>query len=359
MAQWTYEKAGVPHLKGDAGYNRKITKLIRSTQIPGVLGSATGFAALFDFKKTGVSDPLLVTSTDGVGTKLEVARLQDRHDTIGIDLVAMCVNDLITCGARPIIFLDYFATGRFDEGTAFEVLEGITEGCREAGCALVGGETAIMPGFYTAHAKNGRPKNVGEPRRSKSGKAGKKGFSQYDLAGFSVGLVDRRRIIDGRAVRKGDVLLGLESSGFHSNGYSLLRKIFTENDLRGKIGRELLTPTRIYVQPVLKLLKSVPLSGIINITGGGVYDNIPRVLPKGMGAVIRQGSWPVPKLFELVKDSGNIHGFEMLRTFNCGIGMVLILKGRDAVRAQKLLARMKIRSWVIGETVRGEAVEVV
>lgn len=324
---WTYEEAGVPHLKGDPSYNKKIVKLIRSTHTPGVLGSATGFAALFDFKKSGVKDPLLVSSTDGVGTKLEIARLQEKHDTIGLDLVAMCVNDLITCGAKPIFFLDYYAAGKFDPETTEEVLKGIAAGCREAGCALVGGETAIMPGFYSAHQN---------------------GSAQYDVAGFSVGVVDRKKVIDGRQIRKGDVVLGLASSGFHSNGYSLLRKIFSEESLAGEIGRELLIPTRIYVKPVLEVLKSVSLHGIINITGGGFIDNLPRVIPNGLGAVIQKGSWSVPKLFSRVQESGNITDFEMARTFNMGVGMVFILNSKDIAKTQKILKRFKIESWKIG-----------
>ncbi len=339
MLQWTYEKAGVPHLKGDPQFNRKITRLIRSTDIPGVLGSATGFAALFDFKKAGIRDPLLVASTDGVGTKLDIARLQGRHDTIGIDLVAMCVNDLITCGAKPIFFLDYFATGKFNEQLTGEVLNGIAAGCREAGCALIGGETAIMPGFYSQEAG---------------------GASQYDLAGFAVGVVDRKKVITGASIKTGDVLVGLASSGFHSNGYSLLRKIFSEHDLKGKLGQELLTPTQIYVKPLLSLLARIPVHGIVNITGGGFIDNLPRVIPSGLSATIFKGSWPKPKLFDLVRDSGNIPDSEMMRTFNLGIGMILILKRQAVKKAQKMLQKMKYSSWIIGEVTRGRAaVEVV
>lgn len=327
----TYEDAGVPHLKGDPDYNRKIVKLIRSTHVPGVMGSATGFAALFDPKKAGVKDPLLVSSTDGVGTKLEIARLQGNHRTIGIDLVAMCVNDLITCGAKPIFFLDYYATGKWDPAITEEVLEGIAAGCREAGSALVGGETAIMPGFYNVY----RHKGADVP--------------EYDLAGFSVGVVDRKKVIDGKQIKPGDVVLGIESSGFHSNGYSLLRKIFTAKDLAGHLGKELLTPTKIYVKPVLKLLQSISLKGIVNITGGGFWDNLPRVIPDGLGATIHSGSWKVPKLFYFVQDSGNISNFEMNRTFNMGIGMVLILRKQDVGRAQKMLKQMRLFSWPIGE----------
>ena len=337
---WTYEEAGVPHLKGDPSYNRSIVKLIRSTHVPGVLGSATGFAALFDFKKAGVKDPLLVSSTDGVGTKLEIARLQGRHDTIGIDLVAMCVNDLITCGGKPIFFLDYFATGKFDEAVTAEVLKGIAHGCRQAGCALVGGETAIMPGFYSVpgHGDNGAP--------------------QYDLAGFSVGVVDRRKVLTGKTIKPGDVILGLASSGFHSNGYSLLRKIFSKSELRGKIGKELLTPTKIYVKPILSLLAALPVKGIVNITGGGFIDNLPRVIPAPFGATILTDAWARPKIFDLVRDSGNISASEMARTFNLGIGMVVILEKHHAERAGRLLHKMHIPSWIIGEVTKRNSVEV-
>lgn len=336
---WTYEKAGVPHLKGDPVYNSKITQIIRSTHVPGVMGSATGFAALFDLNKAGVKNPLLVSSTDGVGTKLEIARLQHKHDTIGIDLVAMCVNDLITCGAKPVFFLDYFATGAFQPDIMQEVLKGIASGCREAGCALVGGETAIMPGFYSTHKSNG--------------------FSQYDLAGFSVGAVDRRKVIDGKKIKKGDLLLGIASTGFHSNGYSLLRKLFSEQDLAGKLGRELLTPTRIYVKPVLNLLKKIPLKGIVNITGGGFIDNLPRVFPPGLNARIEKDSWPVPKIFRLAQEAGKISEMEMNRTFNMGIGMVLILDPKFVKNAQQQLKKMKLESWVMGRMIPGWSVEVV
>jgi phosphoribosylformylglycinamidine cyclo-ligase len=339
MASLTYEKAGVPHLKGDPGYNRKITSLIRSTRIPGVLGSATGFAALFDPKKSGVRDPLLVASTDGVGTKLEIARLQKRHDTVGIDLVAMCVNDVITCGARPLFFLDYFAAGKFEPPVVEKVLRGITAGCRQAGCALIGGETAIMPGFYAG---------------ANSGLA-----AEYDLAGFSVGVVDRRKVVSGSRIRKGDQLLGLASTGFHSNGYSLLRKIFSKKELAGKIGAELLTPTQIYVKPVLSLLETAELRGIVNITGGGFYDNLPRVIPDGLGASIDRRRWPCPGIFGQVQKAGGIATPEMYRTFNMGIGMVLVLKP-ESVRLvrRKLRAQFRITSWPIGEIIRGSGVEV-
>jgi phosphoribosylformylglycinamidine cyclo-ligase len=339
MKKWTYEKAGVPHLKGDPGYNQKITQLIRSTHVPGVMGSATGFAALFDYQKTGIREPLLVASTDGVGTKLEIARLQKKHDTVGIDLVAMCVNDIITCGAKPIFFLDYFAAGKFEGPVIHQVLKGITTGCRQAACALIGGETAIMPGFYAG---------------------AKQGFAaEYDLAGFSVGVVDRRKVVTGEDIQKGDVLLGLASSGFHSNGYSLLRKILSRKELSGKIGAELLTPTRIYVKPVLELLQYVPLRGIVNITGGGFFDNLPRVIPKGLGASIDRKRWTCPKLFSTVLAAGQIDRSEMYRTFNMGIGMVLMMKAKDVKKSQDFLRRKhRLPSWVIGEITKGHQVEV-
>lgn len=336
MKSWTYEKAGVPHLKGDPVYNQKIAKLITSTSIPGVAGSPTGFASLFDLKKQKLEDPLLVTSTDGVGTKLELAALQKRHDTIGIDLVAMCVNDIITCGARPVIFLDYFATGKFDTRVTESVLKGITDGCRQAGCALTGGETAIMPGFYSVSG----------------------GFSQYDVAGFAVGVVERKKMITGGKIREGDALLGLASSGFHSNGYSLLRKIFSVKELKGQVGRELLTPTRIYVKPVLALMQAVELAGVVNITGGGMIDNLPRVIPEKLRVEINPQAWPVPKLFHSVAKSGNITSFEMYRTFNMGIGMICVLKRAQIRKAQQLLSsRFGIRSWEIGAVVSGSKKE--
>ena len=337
MKSWTYEKAGVPHLKGDPAYNRKITSLIKSSLTPEVrraTGGAhrLGFASLFDLKKAKVRDPLIVSTTDGVGTKLELARLLGKHDTIGIDLVAMCVNDLLTMGARPLFFLDYFATGKFHPEVTAEVLKGIVTGCRQAGCALVGGETAIMPGFY--------------------------GDSKYDLAGFAVGVVERGRVIDGRKIRKGDRILGLASTGFHSNGYSLLRKVFRERELGGRRGRELLTPTRIYVKPVLDVLKKIEVRGIVNITGGGLYDNLPRVIPRSLGARIDSQGWPRPALFDEVRRRGNLSSRNLFRTFNMGVGMVLILEEKFVRAAQSVLGRHKIKSWDIGEVVKGKGVEI-
>jgi len=337
VSRWTYEKAGVPHLKGDPVYNRSIVKLIRSTHIPGVVGNPTGFASLFDISKTRIKDPLLVSSTDGVGTKLEVAMLQKRHDTIGIDLVAMCVNDVITTGAQPFVFLVYYATGKLHPKMTQEVLNGVVRGCRQAGCALVGGETAIMPGFY---------------------EVSKGPFPQYDIAGFSLGLVDRRKLIDGKKIEKGDVVLGIASSGFHSNGFSLLRKIFSTKELKGPIGKQLLTPTQIYVKPVMALLRNIPVHGIANITGGGLIDNLPRIFPEGLTAALDIGAWKTPKLFQLVENSGNIARFEMIRTFNMGIGLTVVLNKRHLKSAQAVLKRFHLASWVIGQIKHGSKLEV-
>ena len=335
---WTYEKAGVPHLKGDPAYNRKIGNLIRSTHVPGVCGDTLGFASLFDLKKTGIKDPLLVASTDGVGTKLELARLLGKHDTIGIDLVAMCVNDLITSGARPLFFLDYYASGKFQTDVIGQVLKGVTEGCRQSGCALVGGETAIMPGFYS------------DNRKALA--------AQYDVAGFSVGAVDRKKVVTGKLIKAGDVILGIQSSGFHSNGYSLVRKIFSEKELAGPVGKKLLTPTIIYVKPILALLKKLPLKGIVNITGGGFYDNLPRVIPKGLGAAIDRVSWKVPGIFRVAQKAGGISDHEMYKTFNMGVGMVVILEKRHVLSAQKVLKGFKLNSWIVGKITKESGVTV-
>ena len=319
---WTYEMAGVPHLKGDPDYNRRVAGWIKSTHIPGVTGSRTGFAALFDLKQQGFRDPLLVTSTDGVGTKLEIAALTGRHDTIGIDLVAMCVNDLITSGARPLFFLDYFATGAFDRKKIIQVIKGIALGCREAQCALIGGETAIMPGFY--------------------------GQSRYDLAGFSVGAVEKSKVIDGNQIKAGDAIVGLESSGFHSNGYSLLRKVFSKKEISKKFGTALLRPTRIYASSILDLIGKIPVHGIANITGGGFYDNIPRILPKGLGARIQTGTWPVSDLFFEVEMRAKYSAREMFHTFNMGIGMMAVVSKSNVVKAREILKRNHVNSWEIG-----------
>ena len=321
--------AGVPHLKSDRTYNSALSKLAKSTQGK-VKSQFGGFSALIDFQKFKFHHPMLVSTTDGVGTKLELARLTGKHDTIGIDLVAMCVNDLITCGAQPIFFLDYFAAGVFDRKRTIEVIKGIVNGCRQADCALLGGETAIMPGFYAD--------------------------STYDLAGFSVGAVEKSKVIDGRNVKKGDVLLGLASSGFHSNGFSLLRKVFSKKELSGSIGKLLLTPTRIYVKPILELIHKISIGAIANITGGGLYDNLPRVLPKGLTARIVKKSWPISNNFFEVQKRAQYSERQMFHTFNMGIGMVLVLKRFDVDSTQAILKKFNIDSWKIGVVEKGRQV---
>ncbi|MBF0309962.1 MAG: phosphoribosylformylglycinamidine cyclo-ligase [Magnetococcales bacterium] len=308
----TYKDAGVDI---DAGNRlvRMIRASVESTRRPEVLTGIGGFGSLFAPDLSTCRNPVLVSTTDGVGTKLKLAFLMEKHDTVGIDLVAMSVNDLLVMGAQPLFFLDYFATGKLDTDIAATVISGIAEGCRQAGCALVGGETAEMPDFY--------------------------GPNEYDLAGFAVGLVDREQVVTGELIRPGDVVLGLASSGPHSNGYSLIRRVVLGAGGPGldapfgdgTLGEALLTPTRIYVKPVLSLLKKVPVHGMVHITGGGFWDNIPRVLPDSCRVAIQHDAWRRPALFDLLQGLGNISDHEMLRTFNCGIGFILVVP-REAVR---------------------------
>ena len=329
MVIGSYSYAGVPHLKGDRAYNKSLASIAQSTQKNGA-SRFGGFSALFDIQKFKLKHPLIVATTDGVGTKLELANLQKKHDTIGQDLVAMCVNDLITCGARPIFFLDYFATGKFDKKKTVQVIKSIGDGCLQAGCSLIGGETAVMPDFYDD--------------------------SKYDLAGFSVGLVDQSKVIDGRNVKEGHILLGISSSEFHSNGYSLLRKVFTKEELAGKIGRKLLTPTRIYVRPILEITSKIPVHAIAHITGGGFYDNLPRVLPKKLGAKIIRNSWPIDNLFKEVQKRASYSDDQMYHTFNMGIGMALVIDRSDVKAAQNILDKQKLDSWIIGTVKKGSGV---
>jgi len=325
----TYKKAGVDIDAGNALVER-IKPLAKSTRIPGLVSSIGGFSALFDPSVYKIKNPLLVSTTDGVGTKLELARLQGKHDTIGIDLVGMNVNDLIVTGARPIFFLDYFATGKLNVNEAAAVIRGIADGCRQAGCALVGGETAEMPGFYQN--------------------------SEYDLAGFAVGIVDRKKVIDGSKVKIGDVVIGLASSGPHSNGFSLIRKVFSKDELRGNWGKLALTPTRIYVKPVLSALEKFEIKAMAHITGGGFYDNIPRVLPENAGVKVKLGSWHVPKIFQEVVRRSRLGIKEMHRTFNMGIGMALVVNEKDAEKIIHYFAKLKILSWQVGRIVKGRGV---
>jgi phosphoribosylformylglycinamidine cyclo-ligase len=308
----SYRDAGVDIDAGDA-LVEAIKPFAKRTLRPEVLGGLGGFGALCEIPKK-YRHPVLVSGTDGVGTKLKLAFQLGRHDTVGIDLVAMSVNDVLVQGAEPLFFLDYFASSKLEVPVAAQVVKGIALGCERAGCALIGGETAEMPGMYAE--------------------------GEYDLAGFCVGVVEKERILDGRSIAPGDALLGLASSGPHSNGYSLIRKILE----RGKPPFDPLEPTRIYVKPVLKLLESVPVKGLAHITGGGVVGNVPRILPAGTRAVIRKNTWPRPEAFKWLQQTGNVAEDEMWRVFNCGIGMVVVLP-RDKVGAARALLERE------GETV--------
>ena len=333
----TYRQAGVDIEAGNE-FVRRITPLVRTTFRPEVLTDLGGFGGLFRLQAKNYADPVLVSGTDGVGTKLKIAFLMDRHDTVGIDLVAMCVNDVVVSGAEPLFFLDYFATGKLSVDRAEAVVKGIAEGCRQAGCALIGGETAEMPSFYPD--------------------------GEYDLAGFAVGVVDRPKIIDGSRIAPGDALIGFASTGLHSNGYSLARRVLLEDgglkvdgqvsDLDRSIGEVLLTPTRIYAKQALALAAEFTVKGIAHITGGGLTENLPRVFPKNCGAVIRRGSWPVPPIFHVLRKLGRIETDELYRVFNMGVGLVLIVPPAET---DAVIARAKSlgdAAYLIGEmTPRG------
>jgi phosphoribosylformylglycinamidine cyclo-ligase len=312
----SYRDAGVDIDAGEALVER-IKPFAKRTLRPEVLAGIGGFGALVELPKRYRS-PVLVSGTDGVGTKLKLAFMLGRHDTIGIDLVAMSVNDVLVQGAEPLFFLDYFACGKLDVGVAADVIKGIARGCEQAGCALIGGETAEMPGMYPA--------------------------GEYDLAGFCVGVVEKDRVIDGRGIVPGDVVLGLASSGAHSNGYSLVRRILERAgpdlaaDFHGRpLADVLLEPTRIYVKPVLRLLDEVTVKGLAHITGGGLVENVPRCLPDGVCAVLERSAWPLPPLFRWLQEQGNVADGEMHRVFNCGIGMVVVVASADADRATTVL----------------------
>ena len=332
----TYRDAGVDIDAGDQ-LVENIKPHAKRTLRPGVLAGIGGFGALFEVPKK-YREPVLVSGTDGVGTKLKLAFELQRHDTIGIDLVAMSVNDILTLGAEPLFFLDYYACGKLDVATATQVVKGIAAGCEKAGCALIGGETAEMPGMYTP--------------------------GEYDLAGFAVGAVEKSRIIDGKTISEGDVVLGLASDGAHSNGYSLVRKIIAARNadlsaqLEGKpLADWILAPTRIYVKPVLHLLEQMTVKGLAHITGGGLVDNVPRVLGDGLTAEIKRESWPRTPLFTWLQEQGKVSDAEMHRVFNCGIGMVLVVDKRDADRACSLLRDAGETVWRIGWVRRRRADE--
>nr|WP_209768800.1 phosphoribosylformylglycinamidine cyclo-ligase [Azospirillum rugosum] len=317
-----YKQAGVDIDAGNALVDA-IKPLARSTARPGSDAGLGGFGALFDLRAAGYRDPLLVATTDGVGTKLKVAILAKKHDTVGIDLVAMCVNDLVVQGAEPLLFLDYYAMGKLDVAAGRAIVAGIAEGCRQAGCALVGGETAEMPGMYAA--------------------------DDYDLAGFSVGAVERENALTGSKVQAGDVLLGLASSGVHSNGYSLVRKLVEKSGLgydspcpwdAGKtLGEALLVPTRIYVKSTLAAIRAGTVNAMAHITGGGLIENIPRVLPDGLGVTLDAAKWPLPPVFSWLMKTGGLTPLDMARTFNTGLGMVVAVPAEKAQQAAEILAQ--------------------
>ncbi len=327
----TYKDSGVD-IDNAGLFVEKIKPLIRSTNRKEVRGDIGGYAGLFHLGASKYKSPILVSSTDGVGTKLKIANMMNRHDTIGIDLVAMSVNDIVVKGAEPLFFLDYLATGKLSVETSVKVLEGIAKGCIEAGCALIGGETAEMPGFY----KEG----------------------EYDLAGFCVGVVEAGKVIDGSEISVGDVLIGLASSGLHSNGFSLARKILFDacrleldakpKELLQPLGTELLMPTRIYVKALLNLFKQFNVKGLIHVTGGGFIDNIPRVLPDPCKTVIQKGSWPILPIFRLLQKLGNVEDYEMYRVFNMGIGMIAVVSGKEADEVLERLAGLGEQAFLIG-----------
>ena len=328
MKKLSYKKAGVDIEKANS-LVRKIAPLVKTTKTPGWISNIGAFAGFFKLDLSKYKNPIMVASTDGVGTKLVLANEAGVHNTIGIDLVAMCVNDLITCGAKPLFFLDYFGTGKLSTKVSYEVIKGIVKGCKLAGCSLIGGETAELPGMY------------------------KKG--DYDLAGFSVGVVNKKDLIDGSKIENGNFILGIASTGVHSNGYSLVRKVFPKNKITKGLRKKLLRPTAIYVKPILSLIKHFDVKAIANITGGGFSDNIVRLLPKNKTAIIYNGMWPILPIFKEIQKKGNIDDSEMFKTFNMGIGMTVILPRKEILRAKKYLRKTyKLKSWVIGEIIPGK-----
>lgn len=337
-----YEKAGVCL---EAGYDvvRRIKKHVNSTKRPGSMGGIGSFGGMFDLASLNYKEPILVSGTDGVGTKLKIAFEMDKHDTIGIDAVAMCVNDVLAQGAEPLFFLDYVAVGKNIPEKVEAIVKGVSDGCRIANCALVGGETAEMPGMY----ENG----------------------EYDIAGFTTGVVEKSKLIDGTKVEVGDVLLGIESSGVHSNGFSLVRKIIKDANLdlhqiypelsKDKtLGEVLLTPTNIYVREVLEVIHSVSIHGVAHITGGGFDENIPRILKEGQGIYIEEGTWNILPVFSFLEKHGKIDHREMFNIFNMGIGMVLSLDKKDVKQAQEILAKYNRKTFVIGKVTDKEGVEI-
>lgn len=333
----TYRASGVDV---EAGYEavKLMKEHTKRTMIPGVLGELGSFGGFFELDKGNYENPILISGTDGVGTKLQIAFMTGKHDTIGIDCVAMCVNDVVCHGAKPLFFLDYIGTGRLMPSVAADIVKGVCDGCVEAGCALIGGETAEMPGFY----KDG----------------------EYDLAGFAVGIVDKNKVINGSDVKEDDVLIGIASSGIHSNGYSLVRKLFFGinnfdintkfDEIEGSLGDELLKPTKIYVKTVQSLIAKHQINGIAHITGGGFIENIPRTLPSELKANITLGSWDIPPIFKLMQRLGNIDEKEMFNTFNMGIGMVMAVRKEDSEDILSTLGDLGEKAYIIGSVTKGE-----
>lgn len=337
----TYKEAGVDVTAGYKAVDL-MKSHVRKTMRNEVLTDIGGFGGLFSLEGMKYEKPVLVSGTDGVGTKLKIAFLMDKHDTVGIDCVAMCVNDVVCSGAQPLFFLDYIALGKLIPEKVEQIVKGVSEGCIQAGCALIGGETAEMPGFYPV--------------------------DEYDMAGFVVGIVDKDKIINGKAVKPGDKLIGLASSGIHSNGYSLVRKIFNIDDqnlkgyndrLKKSIGEELLTPTRIYVKSILSIISKFAIKGIANVTGGGFIENLPRMMPEGLTLVIRKGTWPVLPIFELMQEIGDVPEMEMYNTFNMGIGMALAVSPDIADAVVSFAESLGEKAYIIGEVKEGkESIEI-
>lgn len=332
MSSLTYQDAGVDINKGN-DLIEQIKPIAKSTTREGVLAGLGGFGAMFELPINKYKNPVLISGTDGVGTKLKVAEMLNKHNTIGIDLVAMCVNDLIVQGAEPLFFLDYYATGKLNTDIAISVISGIGKGCKQSGCALIGGETAEMPGMYADE--------------------------DYDLAGFCVGIADKEDVIDGSKVKNGDHIIALGSSGPHSNGYSLIRKVLERTKPTEAQLQQLIEPTKIYVKSVLSLLKQHTVHAISHITGGGLLENIPRVLPENLAAKLNNNSWELPEIFQFLQDAGNIEMTEMYRVFNCGVGMVLVLSADESTDAIKHLEAQGEKAWLIGKIIKNDGEQVV
>jgi len=332
MSSLTYQDSGVDITKGNELIER-IKPIAKSTAREGVLAGLGGFGAMFELPINKYKNPVLISGTDGVGTKLKVAEMLNKHNTIGIDLVAMCVNDLIVQGAEPLFFLDYYATGKLNTEVAVSVIFGIGEGCKQSGCALIGGETAEMPGMYQGE--------------------------EYDLAGFCVGIADKDKVIDGSKVTSGDHIIALGSSGPHSNGYSLIRKVLEQSSPTEEQLNALIEPTKIYVKSVLSLIEKFPIHAISHITGGGLLENIPRVLPKNLAAKLDSNSWQLPNIFNWLQEQGNIDIMEMYRVFNCGVGMVIVLPKSESNQAINHLKELGENAWLIGEITQAEGEQVI